>query len=112
MKRSIVRLIVAILGLVSSIVELAIRVIQLAILVVDRLARSLESRRPEERRIVVETPASQAPVNDAAERLTSALTGMGFRAGQVRAFAATVRVRLDKEPIERLVKEGIVSLSG
>jgi hypothetical protein len=107
MKRALIRLVVAILGLFASLLELTIRVVQLGIVLLTRLAHRLEGPR-----IVIEPPRAVAPtVLDTSERLTSALTGLGFRAGPARAYAATVRARLTKEPLEGLVREGIAHLS-
>jgi hypothetical protein len=111
MKRSLVRLFVAVVGLLASVVELAVKLVQLAITLVERAARRVEG---EKRRVVIEAPAAdsvQVPV-DATDKLVGALTGLGFRAGPVRAFAATVRSRIGREPIDGLVKEGIVHLYG
>lgn len=108
MKRSLIRLIVDLLGFVAAIFELAIRLVQLATLAVDRLAMRLQGQTP-----AAVASTAVAPTNDMEERLISALTGpsLGFPVRSARAFAATVRVRLTKEPIEVLVKEGIASLS-
>jgi hypothetical protein len=111
MKRAIVRLIIAVFALLASLVELAVRLVQLVIAAVDRLARGLEGRR-----IVVVEPPKRVPVaptvNDGEEdRLVQALTGLQFRAASVRAFAATVRARIKTEPMDVLVREGIVHLS-
>jgi hypothetical protein len=106
MKRSLVRLSVAVLGCVASLLELVTRLVQLAIAVVARVTRRLESEK--QQRIVVEAPRATVTTD---EKLVGALTGLGFRAGPVRAFAATVRTRIGVEPIEGLVREGIVQLS-
>lgn len=116
MKRSIVRLFVAVVTLISALVELAIRIVHLAILLVDHTARWFVG---ETQRLVpaLETPPKapvliQAP-SGAEQRLVGALTGpsLGFPVRSARAFAATVRARLVTEPIDGLVREGIVHLS-
>lgn len=121
MKRSLVRLVVAVTSLLAALVELALRLVQLAILLVERATRKLEgfvaveAQRPvsETRRpTLVAAPAPPAAL-DAENRLIGALTGpsLGFKPGKARAFAATVRTRLHTEPIDVLVREGIAHLS-
>jgi hypothetical protein len=113
MKRSLIRLFVAVFGLISALLELTIRLVQLATAGVDRLAQRLQT--PVRQGVIeVAKPAATVPKpNDAEERLVSALTGpsLQFSIRQSRAFAATVRARLDREPIDVLVREGIASLS-
>jgi len=108
MKRSLTRLFVAIVAFLAACVELAHGVVRLATALVDRTARQLgraSAANPSA------PPALPAPPSDAADRLTAALTGMKFRPAAVRAFVATVRARVDKEPLETLVREGIAKLS-
>ena len=124
MKRSLVRLFVAVVGLLAALVELTIRVVQLVILLVNRLASRLEACRsvlqvaqaqeclPGPSTALLAPPPAP-PVTDAEQRLIGALTGpsLGFRVGPARAFAAKVRTRLATESIDGLVREGIVHLS-
>ena len=122
MKRSLIRLVVAIFGLLAALMELAVRIVQLAILLVERATRALdegEARRPvaastppARLTLVPDLPAPPAPP-DAEARLIGALTGpsLGFPVRSARAFAATVRARIATEPMDSLVREGIVHLS-
>ena len=115
MKRPLTRLFVALVNLVAAILEFAVRLVQFAIVLVGRATRQLEVGKA--RQVVVEAPVQVTapspipapPVDD--EKLIGALTGLGFRAGPVRAFAATVRARIGVEPIDGLVREGIMQLS-
>jgi hypothetical protein len=122
MKRSLVRLVIAVASFLAALVELALRLVQLAIMLVERATRKLEGGT---RRLAVEAPAPKvarltlvaapAPpaVDDVEERLIGALSGpsLGYKAGKVRAFVATVRPRMHTEPIDVLVREGIARLS-
>jgi hypothetical protein len=120
MKRSLVRLFVAVITLAAALVELAVRVVQFTIGLVDCAARRVEGkmRRPAVVAVAAAAPvtAPQAPP-DAEERLVGALTGpsakggLGFRVGPARAFAATVRTRLATEPMQDLVRDGILHLT-
>ena len=113
MKRSLVRLVVAVFGFLAALMELAIRLVQLAILLVERATKQLEGATPRQVRVAPAPAAPVAAAPDAEARLVGALTGpsLGFRVGPARAFAATVRTRLVTEPMDGLVREGIVHLS-
>ena len=118
MKRSLFRLFVALLALFLALTELAIRLVQLATLAVNRATKHLEDA-PKAKVVGVQVPVLvplpvQIQENNVAEnRLVGALTGpsLGFPVRSARAFAATVRDRLAKEPIDVLVREGIAHLS-
>jgi hypothetical protein len=123
MKRSLVRLVIAVASFLAALVELALRLVQLAILLVERATRKLEGGTKRlaaveapARLTLVASPAPPAPpaVDDVEERLIGALSGpsLGYKAGKVRAFVATVRPRMHTEPIDVLVREGIVHLAG
>jgi hypothetical protein len=45
-----------------------------------------------------------------AQRLTTALLGLGFKAPAVRAFVASVGPRVERDRIEDLIKEGLRAL--
>jgi hypothetical protein len=121
-KRAIVRLFVAVTGLLASLFELAGAFVRLGTAVLERFTNRL--RNPVAAPIsathamalaptVIAPAASVAPRATVCmtvdERLTSALLSLGFRAANVRAFAASVCGR--EAPLEVLVKEGIVALS-
>jgi hypothetical protein len=103
MKRALLRLVVALLNLLATLVELALRLVQLAVAWVEHFT-------PKPSKAVREL-APTVVDDDAAERFSRTLIGMGFPRGPVRAFTASVRPRLNKEPVEVLVREGIVRLS-
>jgi hypothetical protein len=111
MKRSLTRLFVALVTFFATLVELAVRIVQLGVVLVERASRCVAAPVPTAASPVACPKPPVAKTDDTAERLTSALTGLGFRAGAVRAFTATVRSRLEKEPLEGLVREGIATLS-
>lgn len=122
MKRSLFRLFVALLALFLALTELAIRLVQLATLAVNRATKHLEDRpKAKAARIVgaiqgpvlIPLPVQVQENNVVESRLINALTGpsLGFPVRSARAFAATVRDRLAKEPIDVLVREGIAHLS-
>jgi hypothetical protein len=120
-KRATVRLFVAVTGLLASLLELVTGIVRLATAVLERAASVAKPRTasPTGRAstpaqtlataptVVAEAPPTARMTED--ERLTSALMSLGFRAPNVRAFAASVRGR--QAPLEVLVKEGIVALS-
>jgi hypothetical protein len=106
-KRATLRFYVALTGLLASLLELSGAFVRLLAACLERLTKRLQAP--------VSTPASApapAPVvvmATANERLIAALSSMKFPAARVRAFAASVSGRT--EPLEALVKEGIVALS-
>jgi hypothetical protein len=127
-KRATLRLYVAITGLLASVFELAGAFVHLATALLERAARTVAPKAPQTRQeppmapppaqflptfatapTVVETVPRTTVAMSGDERLSSALLSLGFHTKNVRAFAATVRGR--QEPLEVLVKEGIVALS-
>jgi hypothetical protein len=54
-------------------------------------------------------PATGAP--SAAERLTTGLMGVGYKAPQVRAFVASLGDRVEHEPMADLLKAGLAALT-
>lgn len=56
-------------------------------------------------------PSADVGPSPAAQRLTTALTGLGFRTPNVRHFVASLGLRVEREPIQELIKEGLRSLS-
>jgi len=124
MKRPLIRLVVAVVSFLAALVELALRLVQLATLLVERATKQLQglvveapapkaSARPRPTLVSAPAPPAAPAPPDAEARLVGALTGpsLGFRVGPARAFAATVRTRLVTEPMDGLVREGIVHLS-
>jgi hypothetical protein len=111
-KRATLRLYVALTGLLASLLELTGALVRLATSAVQRVT---PKARPETTTVPwtpqaptwVQQAAPVAPPQD--EKLHGALVGMGFRAGSVRKFTASVQGRT--EPLEVLIKEGIVALS-
>jgi hypothetical protein len=68
--------------------------------------------RPAAASVIVQAPV--APPSGAqaqAERLASALTGLGFKSPDVRKFVAGLGARVAHETIENLIKLGLVELS-
>ena len=123
-KRAFLRLLVATTGLLASILELVAAAIRLGSALLERANQAVRSSQA--RTVVVTAPAADgwtaqrtvAPTvlmtpatfgPSPEERLHAALTGLGFRAGCVRAFTASVRGR--QAPLDALIKEGIVALS-
>jgi hypothetical protein len=109
-KRATVRLFVALTGLFASVLELlgaTIRLVTSAIRLATTCLERHEAAPTRHRELLVEPTAALGPSQE--EKLANALSGLGFRAGQARAFAVSVRGRQD--PINMLVKEGIVALS-
>lgn len=115
MKRSAIRLIIAVLSLLSSIVELLVKLVQLGTALIERAAQSLKIEPTRATVAVVETTQSIPPTVDdnGEERLVGALVGpsLGFPVRSARAFASTVRARIKTEPMDALVREGIMRLS-
>jgi hypothetical protein len=130
-KRATLRLYVAVTGLLASVFELAGAFVRLATALLERAARTVAPKGPQASQARQEPPMAPPPAQflptfataptvvetvprttvamTGDERLTSALLSLGFHTKNVRAFAATVRGR--QEPLEVLVKEGIVALS-
>jgi len=127
-KTATVRLYVALVTLITTIVALVSAVLRLAAALVARLAARVERQMPavtpqapqkaaaapaKHLRLVpaapAESPATGAP--SAADRLTTALTGMGFKAPDVRRFVTSLGGRVDKEPLEALIVAGLAALS-
>ena len=111
MKRFTIRLIIAVLSLLASIVELLAKIVQLGTALVERAAQSLKIEPPRAAVAVVET--TQTVDDTGEERLVGALVGpsLGFPVRSARAFARAVRSRIKTEPMDALVREGIMRLS-
>ena len=61
-------------------------------------------------RLVPQTrPSSLTPSK--ADQLKTALVGLGFKAPPVCRFVASLGARVDREPLEGLIKEGLRALS-
>jgi hypothetical protein len=109
------RFLVAFVGLLASILEFAGALVRLATAVLERAARRVAPRVQPASMVAQPTRTAPAVAPLAAgalpqeERLQSALVNMGFKAGSVRAFTASVRG--SQKSLEALVKEGIVDLS-
>ena len=116
MKRSLICLFVAFVVLFIALTRLTIRLVQLATLAIERATKRLEDAPKVKAAIqvpvLIPLPVQVQENNVAEDRLVSALTGpsLGFPVRSARAFAATVRGRLN-EPIGDLVREGIAHLS-
>ena len=106
-KRATVRLYVAMTGLFASLFELVEAFVRLVTACLEHATRRVAPAAPAAAPATSKAGATIAMTED--ERLVSALMSLGFRAPNIRAFAATVRGR--QAPLEVLVKEGIVALS-
>ena len=119
------RLYVALVSLVTALVLLVAALVRLYVAGVSWIATRVEAcSRP----IVPQKPATAparhlrllpaAPAtlpvtgsSEGAERLTTALTGLGFKSPQVRAFVTSLGGRVEHEPIADLIRAGLVALS-
>jgi len=124
-KTATIRLYVAVVTLVTTLVALVAALLHLAVVGLSWLAARVErGGRPEASqkpataparalRLVPPPPAS-VPVGGppgAAERLTSALVGLGFKVPDVRKVVASLGDRVQKESIEALIKVGLAALT-
>jgi Holliday junction resolvasome RuvABC DNA-binding subunit len=111
MKKSTVRVYVAVTALLSSLLELATRLVQLFIALVSwaiaRVERAPHAHASKKTSVI----ADAAPTPKSAEQLTAALVGLGFKRPEVTRFVTGVGVRADKEPMADLVKEGLRALA-
>jgi hypothetical protein len=117
MKRAVVKLVVALLALLTAAVDLAAALVRLGAALVLRAACAARPRaaavpprgRPPLR--VVPPPDLDPGLEAARARLTAALTGMGWPGARVRAFVDGLGERAAREPIERLIREGLAELA-
>lgn len=120
-----VRLYVALVALVTALVALAGALVRLAVAGVSWGATRVEAggrpvalQKPaaapaRHLRLVPPAPAA-APVAGApgtAERLTTALTGLGFKAPEVRAFVTSLGAQVEQKPMTYLIKAGLAALT-
>lgn len=117
-KRATVRFYVALVGLLASVLELGGALIRLGTACLEIMTRRLRSPVDASTRLglaptVIAPPSPtvsrQTVAMSGDERLTSALMSLGFKAANVRAFAASVGGR--NATLEVLVKEGMIALS-
>jgi Holliday junction resolvasome RuvABC DNA-binding subunit len=113
MKTALSRLFVSLLSLVASVLELGTALVRLVTALVLRAAAAVRPRAeavqaPQEARPRLRVVPQRA---DGATRLTTALVGLGWSAPAVRRFVDSVGDRVDREPIEALLKEGIAKLA-
>lgn len=113
MKPALVRLFVALFSLLASILELGASLVQLGVALTLRAAAAVRPR-PEAAqapRNLCVVPPSGRPAREKEERLTAALVGLGWSAPTVRRFVAGLGDRVGREPIEKLIKEGLATLA-
>ena len=106
MKPAAARLFVALVSLLAAVLELGAALVRLVAALLARAAVAVRPRpvaQPARLR-VVRSPAQAA-------RLAAALTGMGWPAPAVRAFVAGLGDRVEREPIEVLIREGLAKLA-
>lgn len=114
-KRAFLRLLTAILGLLASVLELLTATVRLGAALLERITpRSatvpVAVAAPRAvTKTVCQTPLALGPTPE--EKLQGALLGLKFPAARVRVFTETVRGRTEVEPLEVLVREGIVALN-
>ena len=72
-------------------------------------ARPVEAPAPALRLVPQTRPSSLTPSK--ADQLKTALVGLGFKAPPVCRFVASLGARVDREPLEGLIKEGLRALS-
>jgi RuvA, C-terminal domain len=112
MKKSTVRLYVAVTALLSSLMELATRLVQLSIALVSwAIARVERAPRAPRAHASKKTSVITDTTPKSAEQLSAALVGLGFKRPEVTRFVTSVGVRADKEPMTDLVKEGLRALA-
>lgn len=124
-KAATVRLYVAAVGLLTAVLSLLGALVLLGSSAAAWLAARLQVRAeasrerpaprvatpPPRRLAVVPRPVAGPAQGASAARLTVALTGMGFRAPDVRRFVGSLGERVEHEPIEGLIKDGLRSLA-
>lgn len=112
-KRATARLYVATVSLVASVLELAAAMVRLFAALALRGASAVRPRpgvtRLPQRPNLRVVPASGSDLER--ERLVVALTNMGWPAPAVRRFVDGLGDRVGREPIEKLLKEGLANLA-
>lgn len=117
-KTATARLYVALVSLVAALLELGAALARLGAGLLLRATVAVRTR-PEApqppragRRHLRVVPVTGLDLDEGRrERLTFALTRMGFTAPAVRAFVDGLGDRVGREPIESLIKEGLASLA-
>jgi Holliday junction resolvasome RuvABC DNA-binding subunit len=116
---SVVRLLAALVTLVAKAVELLVELTLLGVATVRSRRKRIVVQVPSQNSVstrartllsktFVDEPAQPA---SAAERLHGTLVGLGFKAPDVRRFVSSVNTsRLEREPIEVLIKDGLRAL--
>jgi hypothetical protein len=114
-KNSTVRLYVALVSLVAALLELGAALARLGTALVLRAAAAVRPRAgahaarlsgPPNLRVV-----RRLDLDEERARLTAALVGMGWPAPAVRRFVDSLGDRIEREPIEKLIKEGLARLA-
>lgn len=102
-------------SLLSALLGLASALVHLATVLVLRAASAVERRKGEARAsgsgAVKRAPLRAVESTPEAERLTAALVRLGFRAPAVRAFVNGLGARVEQEPTEKLIREGLAKLA-
>jgi Holliday junction resolvasome RuvABC DNA-binding subunit len=116
---SVVRLLAALVTLIAKTVELLVELTLLGVAtvknrrnrVIVQVSTGVASKsRTVLSKTVIEQVSAATPSR--ADRLHGTLVGLGFRAPDVRRFVSSVNVsRLEREPIEVLIKDGLRVLS-
>lgn len=70
-----------------------------------------EAERTPMRLVLAPAPAPAPAGPSKRQRLESALSGMGFQKGVVRKFVDDLGPRVDSDPIESLIRDGLAALS-
>jgi hypothetical protein len=76
-----------------------------------RASRPVATAAPRRPLTLVPRPASTSGAPTQAERLTTALTGLGFATPDVRRFVGSLGPRVEREGLEGLIKDGLRALS-
>lgn len=119
-RHATVALYVAVISLLTCAIALVTAIVRLAVTLVSSAASYVPRRA-----VQVAPPAKQAattalrlvpnntpaPVGAQAERLTTALTGMGFAVPAVRRFVSGLGVRVESDDIALLIKDGLRALA-
>lgn len=115
---ALVSLVTALVSLVAALVRLTVAGISWVAVRVEAGSRQAAPQKPaaapaRHLRLVPAAPAAEpvATAPGAAARLTTALTGLGFKVPEVRAFVTSLGGRVDREPMADLIKAGLASLS-
>ena len=122
-KTATVRLYVALAALLTAVLRLVAALVRLAASLAVWAAARVEARvaapakapaapgaSPAARLALVPRVETVGP-SVASQRLTTALTGLGYKAPAVRAFVDGLGDRVEKEPIEGLIKDGLRALT-